>query len=237
MSLDLEDFEFAVADRFPAAFSAQELATATTPGELVAQLEAHATATGDPTLLLARAFYRIRHAFAEAAHVPADSIAPQTRLAELLPDLQNRRQTWAAFRRAVVIPHTPRLARSNAVAWGITIAVGASFLVAVSMTASRAPATWPIIPIGALASGGVFWALLRITAPLARYFEPRELTAGDLAYYAVAYGAPFLEAEYPALTRAQIIEAVQALVRLEIGAPRMRLDMTWRELVLAARAR
>lgn len=237
MSVDLEDFEFAVAGRFPAAFSDHELATAATPGELVAQLEAHAKPTGDPTLLLARAFYRIRGALAEAAHVPADSIEPQTRLVELLPDRQSRRQSWAAFRRVVAIPHTPRLTRSNVVAWFITLTVGAVFLVAVSMTASRSPATWPIIPIGVLTGGGLLWALLRITAPLARYFEPRELTVGDLAYYTVAYGAPFLNAEYPALTRAQIIVVVQALVRLEIGAPRLRLDMTWSELVLATRAR
>jgi len=237
MSIDLEDFECAVADRFPAAFSCHLPAVVATPGELVSQLEAQATSTGEGALLLARAFYRIRAALAQAADIPALSITPRTRLVELFPDVKNRRRMWEAFHSALAIPYAPRLSRSNVVAWAITLVVGVSFLVAISLTASLSPVTWPIIPVGALTAVGVLWALLRITIPLARYFEPCELTAGDLAHYAVAYGAPFLDAEYPALTRLQIIEVVQALVRLEIGAPHMRLDMTWRELAVAARAR
>ena len=230
MAPDLEDFEFAVVARFPNAFPNGRSITLATPRELIAHLVSHASPPREEATLLARAFYRIRSVLAFEVGCAEKRITPRTRLAALMPDPETRRAQWSAVLDELAIPHTPHLARPRILEWAIALVVGAAFLVAVSAAASMFAATWPIFVVGAAVAGAFTLAFLRFTAPWARHFAPRELTVGDLAHSAVAYGTPLLETPYPQMTRSQIIEVVRALVRQEIGASRAGLDVTWTEL-------
>ena len=53
---------------------------------------------------------------------------------------------------------------------------------------------------------------------------------------ATAYGSPLLDPALEPRSRAQILEVVRELVRFELGAPLVRLDASWDELVASARS-
>jgi hypothetical protein len=237
VTVDLEDFEFAVADRFPGVFGRSQRLTAATPRELIDQLASHASSPDDGPCLTVRAFYRIRRMLSQYLDRSPRGIVPTTCLTELMPDLEQRRSQWLAVHAAIGAKYGARLVRPEPLAWVIALTVGTLFLATISAAAIIFTTTWPILPVGAIAAALTTWAALQITSPWARHFEPRDFTVGDLARYAVAYNSPVLDAEYPVLTRSQIIEIVRALVRLEVGAVTMPLDATWRELVHVSRAR
>ena len=98
MSVDLEDFEFAVAERFPDAFPTDLSVRPTTPRDLVDHLAANVSPSHGDVQLTVRAFYRIRRVLASSLDITARRIAPRTPLAEVMPHLEVRRPQWLTIR-------------------------------------------------------------------------------------------------------------------------------------------
>lgn len=219
--IDLEDFEFAVVDRFPQAFSSKRPVNSATPRQLIDHLTSVAVAREAGATLTVRAFLRLRQLLSRQVGCALKSIGPRTRLADLMP-FDERRSHWEVVRSSLALRQIPRLVRPTALAF--IIALGVPGVTAMLFNPAASYWLFALVTLQ-----GVDLALLA-TRPLARRFLPDDLTVGDLARYAVAYGSPILESRYPENCRSQIIEIVRALVRLEIGSRAMPLDTTWREL-------
>jgi hypothetical protein len=236
MTVDIEDFEFAIAERFRHALASPPTRSASTPRELATALTRGGPGMESSVSVTARAFFRIRRYFADVLDVDAQSIGPSTRCRDLLADHATRRIVWTHFREFLHLREAPRLYRPRRVEWPIAILTGTA-----GLTAMLGVAALSVIPAlfflaGALAAGGVIWALLRLTRPWAYEFVPAELTLGALAHYAVAYGSPILADLAQPANRGQTLEVIQSLARLEIGAPRVHPDATWEQLVRLAHA-
>jgi hypothetical protein len=230
MSLDLEDFEFAVVDRFPHAFGRKKTVAPTTPAELVDHIVAELPPPSDRRSVKQHAFYRVRALLARQLGRPLRFIHPDTSLAELMPDAQRRRAEWAAIRAALKVPTVHGLARPEAVLWTIVTASGGAFLAGVSVVARYGP-LWLIIPTGAAAASLVFAGLFRATRRLAVHLAWVPATVGDLASFVTAYGSPLLDPALIPRTRGQVREVVRELLRLEAGARPVDLDQQWERLV------
>jgi hypothetical protein len=230
MSIDIEDFEFALAERFRSQLRLGEsIVMPPTPRTLAALLARRRAAAPSPVSLTARAFFRIRAALADQLGLEPSAILPGTRCRDLMTDLTLRRAQWSHFRERLGIREAPRLARSGRLAWTIAI-VTAAVMLAAAIGATAVLPTFPIFPMILLAGGAAVAAALRLTRHWARLFLPRDLTVGHLAHYAVAYGSSILgDCVHPATT-SQTLEVIQSLARLEIGAPHLDPDANWEEL-------
>lgn len=233
MSVDLEDFEFAVVERFPGAFVGKESIVVKTPRDVVDHLTARSAPSGEQVLLLARAFYALRRQLALQLDYPVSQITPRTRFADLLPDRENRPAQWRTLLAAAGISSFP-LVRPDVVGRRLAVGVGATVLAAVSGSVATLglSALVPVIGIASLALAT--WVGLRSTSHLAREFMPVDLTVGALARYAVAKGSPMLGVTYPHMSRTQITEVVRELVALEADISCTDMDATWEELAHAA---
>lgn len=237
MSIDIEDFEFAVADRFRHVLGRRRgVLMPPTPRALARLLTTESAGASRSASLTARAFYRIRATVARQLNIPSTSIRPGARCRDLLPDLATRRAQWMAIDDALRLHAPPRLCRSGSVAAAVAIFVGLVTLWAALASAATHTDDWLAYPSIA-ASGAVALVLaLRVTRPWARYFHPPDLTVGALAHYAVAYGSPMLGDLTRPIDASQTLEVVQALVRLEFDVWRVNPDATWAELESRARA-
>ncbi|MFL5614879.1 MAG: hypothetical protein ACJ796_14545 [Gemmatimonadaceae bacterium] len=237
MSVDLEDFEFAVAERFHRVFPLQAAYSARTSRELAAALAPDAPDLENPVSLTARAFYRIRSWVAEVLDIDPRSLSPSTRWADVLPDGATRRIAWAHLRDLLAIREAPRLHRPRAVTWPIAIVTSAVGLEVIFAVTAMGPAQGLLfLAAGEIVAGLIASALLRLTRAWAYEFVPPDLTLGAVAHYAVAYGSPILGDLAQPATRGQTLEVVQSLARLEIGAASVHPDATWEQLAHLARA-
>lgn len=236
MSVDIEDFEFAVSERFHHALSREAVYSAPTPRELAAALMSHAAGGESRVSLTARGFYRIRRWMADVLDVDARSITPSTRLVDLLPDLAIRRLVWTHFREMLGIRQAPRLYRPRIVSWSIAILAGTAGLTAMLLAASITSSLPLFYSVGGVVAAASIWALSRLTLGWAYDFIPPGLTVGALAHYVVAYGSPVLGELALPVSRSQTLEVVQSLARLEIGARHVHPDATWEQLGDLARA-
>jgi hypothetical protein len=234
VSVDLEDFEFGLAERFPKAFAEKKPVVISTPRDVVDHLAARATPPSDPVLLLARAFYAIRRQLASQLDCPTEQITPRTRLADLLPDRASRPAQWDTLKAAIGVSSIPPLVRPVYVSKWIAVGVGIADLAAVTVAAASLGLT-ALVPVIGIASTVLgTWVGLRLTAHVALEFISPDLTVGVLARHAVAKGSPMLRATYPRMSRSQIIEVVRELLALESDLPCTDLDATWEELARAA---
>src|SRR5688572_366875 len=136
MEVDLEDFEFAIIDRFPEAFRGQSV-TLRTPRALIEHLCANASTASDMRSIKQHAFYRIRAVLVRELDCEPALVRPSTKLELLLPNTAQRRRQWTAIRAAIRVSAIPRLSRPGWLAWTITAVVGLGFLGAVSVAAAR----------------------------------------------------------------------------------------------------
>jgi len=232
---DLEDFEFAVGNRFGRIFPRWRTTRLATPRELVEYVTTHSEPSADERSVKQHAFYFIRTLIARELRADPREILPTT-LSALMPVLKQRRHYWKQISRELRVPLWPRLSRPSWVQWAITLTVaGLSygvFLVAAYALEGSAVS----ILIGAVFAAGLCALLLRITEPFATEFLPPTLTVGDLAAYATAYGSKNPGLAVKPSSRSQNLEIVRDLVRLEIGATRIDEDATWEELQASARS-
>jgi len=234
VSVDLEDFEFALVERFPGAVAEKESVVIRTPRDVVDYLAACATPPPDPVLLLARAFYAIRRQLASQLDCSTERITPRSRVADLLPERERRPAQWEALKTAIGVASIPPLVRPVDVSKRIAIGVGITDLAAVSVAIASLGLTALVPVIGIAATILATWVGLRSTSQLALEFSPSDLTVGALARHVVAKGSPVLGAMYPHMSRSQIIEVVRELLALESDLPCTDLDATWEELARAA---
>lgn len=234
MSVDLEEFEFAVVERFPGVLWGKEPLVVKTPRDVVDHLAAQSTPSGDPVLLLARAFYALRRHLVSQLDYSTAQITPRTRFADLFPDRERRPAQWQALRTSTGIRPFPPLVRPDVVARRIAVSVGVASLTALSLAAASfgLSALVPLIGIGVVVL--TTWAGLRLTSHLALEFMSPDFTVGALARHAVANGSPMLGVTYPHMSRSQIIEVVRELLALEADLPCTDLDATWEDLARAA---
>ena len=233
---DLEDFEFAVAKRFPKAFSPRHATMLATPRELADYLAARSEPVGDERSIKQHAFYSVRAVLASQLNRNREEIRPRTQLRDLMPDLQGRRVDWNAISAALRVTHFPRLHRPSGLVWSITLVVAVLSLVAILIAGFALGGSSAVLIIG-LTTGALLSAvLLRATEQHATLFAPPTLTVGDLAAYATAYGTKAPGISIRPSTRSQYLEIVRDLVRLEIGARKIHDDATWRELLSSARS-
>jgi hypothetical protein len=236
MSIDVEDFEFALAERFGALLEHHEaMVLPATPRALAALLVRPRMGRASPVSVTARAFFRIRAGLADQLGIERSQILPGTRCCDLMPDIALRREQWNRFRRRLGLRQVPRLVRSSPLAWTIVVLSATAALVAAIAAKVLLPASL-LSPAVLLASGGVIMVGLRVTRHRAVLFMPRDLTVGQLTHYAVAYGSPILGDAIDPSSTSQMLEVIQALARLEIGAPLVDPDSTWEELVDLAHA-
>jgi hypothetical protein len=235
---DLEDFEFAVAERFPGYFSRRRRPVLATPRELadyllVAQKSQPAP---DQRSIKQHAFYSIRTLFATRLRRSRGEIGPRTPLRDLLPDPQRRRSEWSAITAALGIPHFPQLHRPSTVQWSMTLTVAVLSFAVFLIAGFRLGGSSALLGIGLLSTAVLCALLLRATQKHATLFGPPTLTIGDLAAYATAYGSRVSGLSIKPTTRSQYLEIVRDLVRLEIGASKINDDATWDELSRSARS-
>src|SRR5438034_11386036 len=111
MPVDIEDFEFAVYERFGQLLANGPRRSARTPRELATALAPAAPGLDSSVSVTARAFFRIRRCLADIAGIDVRSLNPATRCADLLPDLTTRRIVWAHFSQILRIRDAPHLHR------------------------------------------------------------------------------------------------------------------------------
>jgi hypothetical protein len=236
MTDDLEDFEFAVVERFPQAFSRSRTAVLATPRELTEHLVGRSEPLADQRSIKQHAFYFIRALLARQLERSREDITPQVRLEELMPDPEQRRQDWKIIRAALGVPHFPRLGRSHSLEWMIALVVAVSSFAVFLLAGLMLAASWAVLPIGFGFAGTCCGLLLRATDRWATRFVPPTLTVGDLASYSTAFGSKVPGISVRPSTRSQIMEVVRDLVRLEIGATKIDMDATWAKLLASARS-
>jgi hypothetical protein len=234
---DLEDFEFAVADRFRHIPSLSQMASQT-PRELIEQLaQVTSESPVDPRSVTHYAFHQVRDIIAQETRSDSSGIRPTTLVATLLTDPQDRRRIWRAIRARFAIAEFPSLARSTSVERLIAIVAAGAFLGLLSFVLVEGALPGIAVLVAGSGSLAVLWALLRVTEQSAVHVQPPNLTVGDLAIYATAYGSPILGPLAVPLSRSQITEVIRALVQLEIGVRKSDLEAKWDDLAVAARAR
>jgi hypothetical protein len=233
---DLEDFEFAVADRFGRIFPRWRTTTLATPRELVDYVTARSAPSPDQRSLKQHAFYFIRALIARELGASARELLPTTQLASLMPDPDHRRYHWKRITHQLAVPLLPRLSRPSAVQWAITLTVAALSYAVFLLAAFALEGSSVSILIGVLFAAGFCALLFRLTEPFATAFLTPTLTVGDLAAYATAYGSTNPALAVKPSSRSQNLEIVRDLVRLEIGATRINQDATWEELDASARS-
>jgi hypothetical protein len=230
VSVDLEDFEFAVAERFHTRFADTTHISARTPRELAAALAADSPEHDMQVLITARAFYRIRRWLADVLDIDARSITPSTPCAELLRDKVIRRIVWNHLLELLQIRPAPGLYRPRLITWPIAILACATGLAAMSAIGTLVgPGSFGVLA-GATTAMVTTWSLLRLTRVWAYDFLPAGLNVGALAHYAVAYGSPILGDLAQPANRSHTLEVIQSLAYLEIGASHAHPDATWAEL-------
>jgi hypothetical protein len=236
MSIDIEDFEYALAERFRGRMPHDEsIIIPPTSRALAALLTRQSTASEASVSLTARAFFRIRAGLADQLGLERSQILPGTRCRDLMPDIALRCEQWNRFRQWLGLRQVPRLVRSSPLAWTIVVLSATAALVAAIADKVVLPASL-LSPAVLLASSGVMAFALRVTRHRAMLFMPRDLTVGQLAHYAVAYGSPILGGAIDPASTSQTLEVIQSLARLEIGTPLVDPDATWEELVHLALA-
>lgn len=236
MTIDIEDFEYAVAERFgPIPKHRRDKTMASTPRSLAQFLAGDIPATATGPSLTVRAFYRIRDLLAHCAASDPVLIRPSTRCADLFPNLAARPAAWRKVRVALEIPQAPRLDRPAGLEWFIALAA-AGVTLGVVVSATMVLPTAFIFPAMLLAGGHSVHIGLRLTRRWAWLFTPPDLSVGTLAYYVVAYGSPILGDLQRPVHRSQMLEVIQALARLEIGASHVHPDATWQQLYFESRA-
>jgi hypothetical protein len=232
MTIDIEDFEFALDKRFRHVLQNMEGTLPRTPREMAADLAADLPHVDSRVSVTARAFFRIRGWASTALDINPRSITPNTRWADLIPDRAARRRVWTDLRNTLNIREFSRLwlGRPSVIAWLIAIVTGAVGLGTFLMVATMTSVGSLFFLAGAGAAIITLWLLLRLTRRWAVEFRPANLTVGDVACHAVAYGSPILGEVTRPLNREQTLEVVQALAIVEIGSRRAHPDATWEEL-------
>src|SRR5215813_11057928 len=119
MTVDIDDFEFAFAERFADVVAHHSIVGANTPGELADRVTAILPLSNSAVSVTARAFYRVRALLSRQLVINAKSILPGSRLSDLLPNLATRRTQWDGICAALALPHAPRLVRSESLSWTI----------------------------------------------------------------------------------------------------------------------
>jgi hypothetical protein len=236
MSIDLEDFEFAVATRFPQAFPRGQSVTLTTPRALIEHLTANGASASDMRSIKQHAFYRIRALLVRELGCGPGLVRPATRLDVLLPNPAERRRQWARIRAALGAASVPRLSRPTWLVWTITVFVGLSFLGAASFVAAHFSETALIIPSAGVVAGVLLFLVVRVTQSRAVHLPLVPATVGELASMVTAYGSPLLDPALQPGTRAQVLEVVRELIRFELGAALAKQDVSWKELAKSARS-
>jgi hypothetical protein len=233
---DLEDFEYAVGDRFGRIFPRWRTTRLATPRELVDYVTARSAPSPDLRSVKQHAFYFIRTLIARELRVNPQQVSPTVVLAHLMPEPAQRRDDWKRISRELRVPLLPQLSRPSSVQWAITLTVAVLSYAVFLLAAFALEGSAVSILVGAVFAAGMCALLFRITERFATEFLPPTLTVGDLAAYATAYGSKNPALAVKPSSRSQNLEVVRDLVRLEIGATRINEDATWEELHVSARS-
>jgi hypothetical protein len=233
---DLEDFQYAVGDRFGRIFPRWRTTGLATPRDLVDYITARTASSPDQRSVKQHAFYFIRALIARELRVNPQEVSPTTVLAQLLPEPAQRRDDWKRISRELRVPLLPQLSRPSSVQWAITLTVAVLSYAVFLLAAFVLEGSGVSILAGAVFAASLCVLLFCLTERFATEFLPPTLTVGDLAAYATAYGSKNPALAVKPSSRSQHLEVVRDLVRLEIGATRISQDATWKELHVSARS-